>query len=236
MILNRDQGLTFDIFTDLIPSHEVLDALLDNLPAGLPYESLSVMEPHLPLPSEPVDHHTDTNFDLRGYSSYLRVTSAMVQVLQNDRQLVKSHLWTLRHIFSLIFYTDDFLNAPSGSMESYAQNAPKEGLREIMSIARQLITYILSSASETGLHTSIINSLSGSRNVNQLPTSLEGFIADTVQRAIHQETTRETRTLYSVLQHSLSNATPAESNAWFNYSRTIEKTGLFQDIQQLSDH
>jgi len=218
-------GLHVDLFGDIFPSRDDIDAMLNDLSPDPIDASLAVTEPLVPPPSAfKGTRFPLQTYDSRGFSSYARVVSALLQVFIEERQSAKENMWALRHFLALALYTGDFLQIPSVQSPVFEHKALTTSLTDLVSKAQQLATYLLTSSSDDGWLLSAITALIDNKSADGFQ-ALPKFLIDLIRHTASVDTIRECRILRTVLQHVLD-VDKAQADLWILFARKIEKTGL----------
>ncbi|KAH7921570.1 hypothetical protein BV22DRAFT_1096259 [Leucogyrophana mollusca] len=225
LVGQKPSGMKISILHDILPSQEELDAMLDDLPSEPASPSLALLDPCIPPSTEFEDGHVSgLSCDSRGYSPYVRVVSALLQCLSEDRQLAKDNVWALRHVLVLSRYIQDFLEVPASRSGLLDGDTPVYELRNILSKTQQLTTYLLSSSLiDDGLHPKVVSAcLAGGPRTNV--DGLSNLLVDLIDHAKNEDTVRDSLALRAILQHLFANATKADSEQWILLARKLEKS------------
>src|ERR1700722_1594156 len=219
-------GFDVDLFRDIFPYRDDMDASLDNLCPDPISPSLAVLEPLIP-PISMFKKKSITNpeCDDRGYSSYARVVSGLLHVFLQDRQAAKDNMWALRHFLALALYAGDFQNVSSAQSPVFDQRALGAGLDALISKVQQVAIYLLTSSADDGWRSTLLSAVMQDKSINA-SDCLAHFLAGLIRYAADSETSRESRILHHVLQHILDKADKDEADRWVLLARKLEKTGL----------
>ena len=214
-----------DILHDILPTPCEVNKMLNSLPSDPIDPSLAVIDPLLPPPSAYYDNGTVPGqlFDDRGFSTYARIVSGVLQVLVADRQAAKRNLWALRHFLALSIYAEDLLSIPAAISPAF-QHTSESNLRDIVTKVHQITTYLLTSPMDNRFHLNIIAAVSGD-NPELAPDSIGAFLVDLVKNWKERDGIRESRILRRVLQPLLSNVNKGEADQWIGLAKMLEKTG-----------
>jgi E3 ubiquitin-protein ligase listerin len=195
-----------------------------SLPSDPPDPSLALVESIIPATSE-FENPTvpGLKFDSRGYSPYIRVTSALLAYLADNRSVAKENMWALRHILMLGQYANDLLSVPETPSGLFSPDVSRPELRRLLAKAHQLSTYLLSTGDDS-LHTQVASACTATRTTTS-SDALVSFVVDVVNHARKEDTVRDALVLRSVLKHLLASASKADSDQWLNLARRLEKSG-----------
>lgn len=198
--------------------------MLDDLPSDPIDSSLAVLDPLLP----PATSFKNTNksqqdFDSEGNSSYARIVSAVLQVLAEDRHLAKHNVWTLRHLFALYLYAEDFLTVPSATSFIFGPTTSRSYLREIVAKLQQVTTYLLTTSLEDSFHSDVIKAASTGQTAYS--AGVDGLLVNLIIHSAQHDNIRDARILRRILQHLFSNVTKEEADQWMGVVRKFEKSG-----------
>ncbi|GBE89079.1 hypothetical protein SCP_1500820 [Sparassis crispa] len=224
MLVQDCPGLAVDVVHDVFPSRDDVDVMLDALPSMPADPSLAAMDPLVP-PSSQYEYewsHTEA-FDHAGYSEYSRIINGLLLHLIQDRQAARENMWALRHFLALSLYADDFVKVPFAQSPVFKPHLPKTVLQELQSRVQQVTTYLLSSSQEEGWHASAVNEVLSGSAISHTD-EVGRLIGDLIEHAKHDDTVRESRILYMILQHVLNNSSKGEANLWMSLCRKLEKS------------
>lgn len=220
-------GLSVDLLQDIFPPRNEIDGMLYNLSSDPIDSSLAVLDLLVPPPSvfgnirlqsQPYDH--------QGRSSYARVVGALLQLFAEQRQLAKENMWALYHFLALSLYATDLLRIPSSESSPVFQAlAVKSGLDETVSRVRRVSTYILTSSRDDTWRLKVVSALL-EEDSKAVFNGLARFLVELIRRSSTTDSIRDSRIVYTVLQHILSDADDKEADMWIAYARRIEKIGL----------
>ncbi|KAG6901384.1 hypothetical protein C0995_012648 [Termitomyces sp. Mi166 len=224
MVWKGPSGITFDILRDIFPSAREIDEALSQLPTDPIHPSLAVITPLIP-PSSSSEESGPTNggFDKRGFSSYARVVSALLHVFIHDRQIARHNLWAVRHLLALGIYARDFVSVP-GARDGrvFGDEAIHAGLEMLVGRVEQVVTYVLTTASEEGWRGAALDAVLGEEKDNHKSGPLTPFLVRTIRQARGEDCVRDTRILRSVLQHVFYDVEREEADRWVGFARKIE--------------
>lgn len=226
VVLSNARDLELDIIEDFFPSRADLDRMLDDLPSGA-HTSLAVLDPlALPSPSheDEVDSPSPSELDRKGFSIYARVVEALLEYVSTDRLTAKENVWALRHALALSQYADDLLQTPGAHAVAFGPQVPANDLLEIIAKAQQLTAYVLSTTTDEGWLASVATCLLEGK----APLAEDGIgnlLYDLMRGKNAQDTVRESRILYVVLQHTLSSASKSEADQFILLARKLDAIG-----------
>ena len=234
--IERRLAISDDTLLDFFPSSEKLDEMLDELPSDPIDASLAVLDPLLPPATAFKDtNQSQQNVDTQGNSSYARIVSAMLQVLAENRHLAKHNVWTLRHLFALYFYAEDFLSVPSATSFVFGPNTSKSYLREIVAKIQQVTTYLLTTFMEDSFHSRVIKAAAVGETF--FSAGIDGLLVNLIIHSAKYDNIRDARILRRTLQHLFSNVTKEEADQWMSVVRKFEKSGAKDTLEyDPSDH
>ncbi|KAG6811117.1 hypothetical protein H0H92_008917 [Tricholoma furcatifolium] len=222
MLWTKPFGMDVVLPKDIFPSIQELDKSLEQLSPDPIHPSLAVLNPLIPPSSTFTESKTANTFDRRGFSSYARVISALLQVFVEDRQLSKNNLWALRHFQALELYAQDFISVPSANSEVFAPEAIHANLETLVSKVEQLTTYVLTSSAEGWRQSALAVALG--EKASPAPAGLATFLADTIQQSRSSNNARDSRILRNVLQHVFHDVDREEAERWMLLARRVEAT------------
>jgi len=198
--------------------------MVNSLPSDPPDPSLAFVESIIPAISEfenPII--SGLEFDSRGYSPYIRVTSALLAYLGDNRSIAKENMWALRHILILGQYANDALRVTTTPSGLFGPDVLRSELRRLLGKVHQLSTYLLSTGDD-GLHSQVVSACTSARATNS-SDALVSFVVDVVNHAKREDTIRDSLVLRSVLKHLFASASKTDSDQWLTLARRLEKTG-----------
>lgn len=198
--------------------------MINSLPSDPPDPSLAFIESIIPAISE-FENPTISGleFDSRGYSAYIRVTSALLAYLGDNRSIAKENMWALRHILILGQYANDALRVPATPSGLFGPDVSQSELRRLLGKVHQLSTYLLSTGDD-GLHSQVTSACISNRATTS-SDALVSFVVDIVNHAKREDAVRDALVLRSVLKHLFASASKTDSDQWLNLARRVEKTG-----------
>jgi len=229
-VINRKpQGVDISPLADIFPTRGELEIMADSLPSNPPDPSLALNESIIPATSE-FENITITGlkFDSRGYSPYIRVTSALLEYLADARSVAKENMWALRHVLILGQYANDFLSVPESPSGLFGSDVSRQDLRRLLAKVHQLSTYLLSMGDDS-LHSQVVSACTATRTTTS-SNALVSFAVDVVSYARREDTVRDSLVLRSVLKHLLPSASKSDSDQWLNLARRLEKTGATHGV------
>lgn len=234
--IERKLTIGGNTLSDFFPPSGKLAEMLDDLPSNPMDTSLAVLDPLLPTGT--AFKNTDESqrdFDSEGNSSYARVVSALLQALAEDRHLARGNVWTVRHLFALYLYAEDYLSVPNAPSFVFGPNTSKSYLRDIISKLQQVTTYLLTTSLDDSFHSNVIKSASAGQATSS--EGVDGLLVNLIIHSAKHDNIRDTRILRRTLQHLFSNVTKQEADQWMGVVRKFEKSGM-QGIfnAYLSDH
>ncbi|KAF8434511.1 hypothetical protein L210DRAFT_3763021 [Boletus edulis BED1] len=219
-------GIRIDPLSDILPSHEEFDTMLDSssLPSSTTSPSLALLDPTLPTSS-------DTPTPSLISRKYARTVSALLAHLTASRTVARSNLWALRHILVLGFYANEYLRVED-SLAMF--DVTRDHLVDILEKVKSLTTYLLGRV-EDGVHAKVVNMLMSKDGVAALEDgSLASFVISVTRRAKDTDSVRATAVLGIVLQHLFSDATKDDADLWLALARKLERTAPQTTITILS--
>lgn len=213
-----------------MPSKDTLDELLDSLPASFLDPSLAVVDA---LVFSTLDHEAQSSegpFDSDGCSRYARIVGTLLGAFSENRHAVQTHPWALRHFIALSIYADELLQLPTVSSSVFDSKVVSANtLRSITAKSQQLATYVLSTGSfmDQGRWHEKVTTASLSPQGDTGLGDLTNFVVDLVRNSARKDTFRESRVLYTVLQHVLSGVSKEDVDHWMVLARKLEKSGEY---------
>lgn len=198
--------------------------MIDSLPSDPPDPSLALNESIIPATSE-FENPTISGliFDSRGYSPYIRVTSALLAYLGDTRSVAKENLWALRHILILGQYANDLLSVPETPSGLFGPDVSRPELRRLLAKVHQLSTYLLSTGDDS-LHSQVVSACTATHATTS-SDALVSFVVDVVNHARSEDTIRDALVLRSVLKHLFASTSKTDSDQWLSLARRLEKSG-----------
>ncbi|KAG6379677.1 hypothetical protein JVT61DRAFT_10198 [Boletus reticuloceps] len=175
-------GIRIDPLSDILPSHEEFDTMLDSssLPSSTTSPSLALLDPTLPTSS-------DTPTPSVISRKYARTVSALLAHLAASRTVARSNLWALRHILVLGFYANEYLRVEDGLAMF---DVTRDHLVDILEKVKSLTTYLLGRV-EDGMHAKVVNMLMSKDGVAALEDgSLASFVISVTRRAKNTDSVR----------------------------------------------
>lgn len=220
---HKPNGIDITPLADVFPTPGDFNTILDSLPSDPPDPSLAFIESVIPAISEFENPNISSlEFDSRGYSPYIRVTSALLAYLGDNRSIAKENMWALRHILILGQYANDALRVPATPSGLFGPDASRSELRRLLGKVHQLSTYLLSTGDD-GLHSHVVSACMSTRATTSSDT-LVCFVVDIVNHAKRGDVVRDALVLRSVLKHLFASASKTDSDQWLNLARRLEKT------------
>ncbi|TDL24483.1 hypothetical protein BD410DRAFT_785971 [Rickenella mellea] len=217
-------GSDFDLLADLFPSKDELDDMLDYSSSDPVDPSLAVIQPLVPPQSSSSVHGAPVPaFDASGYSTYARILNALLYVLSNDRHLVRTNIWALRHFLVLSSVAHEHLHVPNAESSFFKRDASHSALQDVITRVQKVTTLLLAKSYDNMWHSSVVHCVS---KVNDKAATLDSvglFLVDLILKAKQSDSYRESFVLYSVLQHVLSGTTKADADQWMILARSLEK-------------
>ncbi|KAH0834818.1 hypothetical protein J3R83DRAFT_10427 [Lanmaoa asiatica] len=214
-------GICIDPLTDILPSHEQFDTMLDSssLPSSTTSPSLALFDSILPTSS---NTPTPPNSTCRKYA---RAVSALLAHLTASRTVARKNLWALRHILVLGFYANEYLRMGDIRDGPVTFDITRDYLEDVVEKAKSLTTYLLGRV-EDGIHAKVVNALMSKDGAVALKDgSLASFVVAVARRAKEKDRVRDTAVLGIVLQHLFSDATKDDADLWLALARRLEKPG-----------
>lgn len=220
---HKPKGIDITPLADVFPTPGEFNTMINSLPSDPPDPSLAFIESIIPAISE-FENSTISGleFDSRGYSPYIRATSALLAYLGDNRSIAKENMWALRHILILGQYANDALRVPANPSGLFGPDVSRSELRRLLGKVHQLSTYLLSTGDD-GLHSQVVNACMSTRATTSSDV-LVSFVVDIVNHAKRENTVRDALVLRSVLKHLFANASKTDSDQWLNLARGLEKT------------
>lgn len=199
--------------------------MLDKLSPDSIDPSIAVLDPIVP-PSA-VKRSPIVAADSRGFSSYARVTNALLHILIEDRTLLKQNIWTLRHFIALSLYAHDLQRVPSANSPAFEPKALTSALSDIIVKVEQVTTYILRSSSDDRWQSEALNNILLDKNDKHVdsPNHLSRALFEIINFSRNRDTTRDCRVLKTVLNYVLDDVDKAEGGLWVQLARKYEKHG-----------
>jgi hypothetical protein len=223
-----DTGIKFEV-TDVLPSHELLEKLLDTLLVDPFDSSLAILDPLVPPDIESEELlSSDVSFDRSGYSRYARLVGIILAAFSEDRTIAKKHPWALRHLIALSSYAEQLLRLPftRNPIFDYKSVSSKE-LQRIKSRVHEVTTYVLSTEldiDDRRWHEKVIGSGLSDAAI-ELEGNIDKFVIELMRKARQTDNYRDSVILYVVLQHILSGVGKEEADQWMGFARRLEKSG-----------
>ncbi|KAG1729725.1 hypothetical protein EDB19DRAFT_1641737 [Suillus lakei] len=223
VIGHKPKGIDITPLADVFPTPGELNTMINSLPSDPPDPSLAFIESIIPATSE-FENPTISGleFDSRGYSPYIRATSALLAYLGDNRSIAKENMWALRHILILGQYANDLLRVPATPSGLFGPDVSRSELRRLLGKVHQLSTYLLSTG-EDSLHSQVVSACTSTRATTS-SDALVSFVVDVVNYARREDTVRNALVLRSVLKHLFASASKTDSDQWLNLARRLEKT------------
>lgn len=242
MVSEKPPGLQLDLLPNLFPDAAELDSMLNALPSDATDPSIAILDPLIPPAStsrSKASQNSKTT-DYRGFSSYARIVSGLLQILAEERQLAKKSLWVLRHIITLSMYARDLSNVPSVSSRSpvFNETVTSASLLRIIGKAKQLSVYLFNSAEgkdDSAGRRVVLDRLlneSTSKDPREGLNQLQTLLFNAVSYAKQADTTRDARVLKLVLDPLLADGIEvAEADLWIQLGRKLERSGTFSNTE-----
>jgi hypothetical protein len=230
---HRPKGIDITPLADIFPTPGEFNTMVNSLPSDPPDPSLAFVESIIPAISEfenPII--SGLEFDSRGYSPYIRVTSALLAYLGDNRSIAKENMWALRHILILGQYANDALRVTTTPSGLFGPDVLRSELRRLLGKVHQLSTYLLSTGDD-GLHSQVVSACTSARATNS-SDALVSFVVDVVNHAKREDTIRDSLVLRSVLKHLFASASKTDSDQWLTLARRLEKTAPQTTVAILS--
>jgi hypothetical protein len=230
---HRPTGIDITPLADIFPTPGEFNTMVNSLPSDPPDPSLAFIESIIPAISE-FENPTISGleFDSRGYSPYIRVTSALLAYLGDNRSIAKENMWALRHILILGQYANDALRVTTTPSGLFGPDVLRSELRRLLGKVHQLSTYLLSTGDD-GLHSQVVSACTSARTTNS-SDALVSFVVDVVNHAKREDTIRDSLVLRSVLKHLFASASKTDSDQWLTLARRLEKTAPQTTVAILS--
>ncbi|KAG1779464.1 hypothetical protein EV702DRAFT_1178536 [Suillus placidus] len=220
---HKPKGIDITPLADVFPTPGKFETMINLLPSDPPDPSLAFIESIIPaIPEFENPTISGLEFDSRGYSPYIRVTSALLAYLGDNRSIAKENMWALRHILILGQYVNDALRVPATPSGLFGPDVSRSELRRLLGKVHQLSTYLLSTGDD-GLHSQVVSACTSTR-ATPSSDALVSFVVDVVNHAKRQDTVRDALVLRSVLKHLFASASKIDSDQWLNLARRLEKT------------
>ena len=223
MVSEGCPGFHVNIVKDILPSRHDVDTMLEKLSPNPIHSSLAVVETLLLSDSAFEDPNLSQLYDDEGYSSYARLTSGLLRVFVQDRQIAKENMWALRHFLALALYANDFLRIPWGQSPAFNRRALKAGLDDMILKVQQVTTYLLTSSPDDGWRSNVIAVVNGDKSIEN-SDMLARFLVDLIRNTQRLDNIREARILRNVLHHVLDKADKDEADQWVLLARRKERT------------
>ncbi|KAG2130479.1 hypothetical protein BD769DRAFT_1452567 [Suillus cothurnatus] len=210
---HRPKGVDITPLADIFPTPGEFNTMVNSLPSDPPDPSLAFVESIIPAISE-FENPTISGleFDSRGYSPYIRVTSALLAYLGDNRSIAKENMWALRHILILSQYANDALRVSATPSGLFGPDVSRSELRRLLGKVHQLSTYLLSTGDD-GLHSQVVSACTSARATNS---------SDAL------DTIRDSLVLRSVLKHLFASASKTDSDQWLTLARRLEKNSIIE--------
>lgn len=218
------------VINELFPSQEALDDLLQTLPPDPLDPSLAVVDPLVPPASHFSRRITEaTKYDSQGCSAYARVIGALLKVVTTERSLLRTNLWLLRHFILLSLAASDQRMVRAAKSSYFALDVSEDLLRTIENGAKTLTSFGLADIGEGGSawHAEIVRAFTTKTALKVEDGGLASFVLSVLSAARKEDTVRDTRVLYIVLQHVLNDAETSDAEKWLSLSRKIEKQSKY---------
>jgi E3 ubiquitin-protein ligase listerin len=208
---------------------------LGTLSSSALHSSLAVDD--ILVPTTPSDEASIGPYDFIGLSSYSRITSVLIQIMTNDRQLAKENAWALRHALAIALYASDWLQIPSIASPAFAPTTNTVLAKELVTRVQHVTTYLLAGSYESSWHAAVVAAAASGKSTP--PDAVGHFVVEEIKRAKDTNSVRDSRMLRSMLEHIIRAVDQAEAEHWMGLARTIEKQGLsskFSLLNQLRIH
>jgi len=215
---------------DVVPTQKELDAMLFEMSLNVD-PSLAVLDSLLPTSSPKQPSLSPVLYDARGWSSYARVTDAILRIFMEDRQIARHNIWSLRHLLMLSLHAQDLIDLPTTSNSIFSIDALQahNAVQDICSAVQQVTTYLMTSSftDNEQWRSQTIDGILASKPVISATklSTLSSFVADMAKSCQDTDSVMETRCLRIVLQHVLPDANKTEGEKWMLLARKLEKTG-----------
>ncbi|KAH8103213.1 hypothetical protein DFH11DRAFT_1772348 [Phellopilus nigrolimitatus] len=186
---------------------------------------LAVVDPLVPPPSLWKDSESSAElqpYDRASMSAYARIVHALLSVAADDRRLARTNTWLLRHFLTLAQAATERLMLPAAYSAYFARGVAEEALQDIIARVQTLTLFLLADVGDDGWHHAITQAFLKGTGQSQLP-GVAGFVATLLAVTVRTDTVRESKVLYTVMQHILNGATPADAEHWVALTRRLEK-------------
>jgi hypothetical protein len=217
--------------TAALPDRAYLDRLAGALNQDPAHPSLAVFLPLVPSPSsfdaaEAIELPTDRT----GLSDYARGVSAWLHAGFEDRHMLRTHTWVLRHFIILGVLAEEFTFMPALQSPVFSDNVDRDVLLGIMVKVQQLAAYLLSVPSDVRWHADVTSLAAGGKATGTLDV-VGGFVAELVRDAQAEDTYRDSRVVFDVLLYILGDTSAAEADLWMGLARKLEKHGENRSLE-----
>ncbi|PPQ64462.1 hypothetical protein CVT24_008472 [Panaeolus cyanescens] len=231
-------GIQINAITELLPSPQNFDSLLNDISTDSVDPSLAVSEPWLAsLGLRTAKNASPPTTDHFGFSSYARLSNALLQILSESPHLAPQNLWAVRHLLALQLFASDLLAVPSSASANpaFAASAISVNLEGLVSKVKQVVPSIILAAIEGESQTwrrTVVDKLmeveSGKKEeaVKQGLTGAQAFLFGLIRQARVSETLQDSRILRIVLNQVLGKSFNdiSEAESWMLFARKIEKS------------
>lgn len=227
LVSDHKSDINIDILRDIFPAPDELDRLVEFMSPDPLHASLAVIDPLLPPQSVFKNMRAaQLTYDIRGFSSYARMVSALLQVFSDDRQVARQNLWGLRHFFALAIYAEDYLNVSTSDSTAFEVSVSRQDLADVIAKAQQVTTYLLTSSADEIAHAQVIAAVSDGKFTALERGSLSEALARVLAIAKTNDNIRESRILRRFFQHVFSDVGKDNADQWIGLARKLEKTGV----------
>lgn len=215
------------IITELFPSHETLDEMASTLPPDPLDASLAVIDP-LVQPGSLFSHTPAgeaDRYDSQGCSTYSRIMNALIKVVSEERSLLHTNPWMLRHLIILFFAASDRRMVRGLTSPYFSQSVSEDLLLSIERNAKMLTSFALINAGSSGteFHTEILQAYATKDAFKLNDEGLAPLVLSVLEAARRSDVIRDARALHMVLQHVLNGAEANDAEKWLSFSQKIGK-------------
>jgi E3 ubiquitin-protein ligase listerin len=218
-----------DMFNGVILCRTELDTMLSELQGQPVSASLAVLDP---LVFQGEWHEPDASsaiFDQTGLSSYARIVSALLSHVSRHRDLARTNVWTVRHLYALRIYAQDVLDVPFGTSPVFGAHTSRAFLEDLVRQTDQITVYLLAEDHEPGWLAQLALRLGQNKSAawatDATVAGIESLLKGLTSPGKDSAAIRDSRILHLVLQHLLAGANKQDAEQFLVFARNIEKTG-----------
>jgi hypothetical protein len=210
-----------------LPVREALDSALSSQVLFPPHPTLSILDPLVPSTHDVGNGEIPRNNDNKGFSSYARLTVAILGLVSQDRQLGTLHVWVLRHLLALGMFASDRIAVPNAINPVFGPTSDLNVVSSIVHQVQQVIAYLISFISDElspEWHESITKAITSTSPPPFTIQSAE-IVHDLIVECRRTECVNYSRVLRTLLQGLLRSATKTDLDLWLALAKEFYKTG-----------